>query len=52
MVYSLGALLQRVPKADWKPEGYVESEDSDQQKKIGNVTVEQSMRTPQFYLIW
>ncbi|HVJ34652.1 MAG TPA: OFA family MFS transporter [Terriglobia bacterium] len=49
---SIGALIVRVPAANWRPAGYVPPA---QPKKLVTdqvVHVNQAVRTPQFYLLW
>ncbi|TXH33279.1 MAG: MFS transporter [Rhodospirillaceae bacterium] len=49
---SIGALIVRVPAANWKPAGYVAP--SAQKKMITDqvVHVDEALKTPQFYLLW
>ncbi|HVI87716.1 MAG TPA: OFA family MFS transporter [Dongiaceae bacterium] len=49
---SIGALIVRVPAANWRPAGYVPPA---QPKKLVTdqvVHVNQAIKTPQFYLLW
>ncbi|HVJ40278.1 MAG TPA: OFA family MFS transporter [Dongiaceae bacterium] len=49
---SIGALIVRVPAANWRPAGYVPPA---QPKKLVTdqvVHVDQALKTPQFYLLW
>jgi MFS family permease len=42
----------RVPADDWKPEGYVPPTDSNALITTGNVTADNAIKTPQFWLLW
>ncbi len=51
----IAAFSYRIPAEGWKPKGWNPPPASESAKKMishGNVTVEQAMRTPQFYLLW
>jgi MFS family permease len=48
----LGALIVRVPPADWKPAGYVAPVKSSGLITTANVTADQAIKTPQFWLLW
>ncbi|GAB3671738.1 L-lactate MFS transporter [Salinisphaera aquimarina] len=50
----IGALIVRIPAKDWAPAGFDPERDGKQHKLITrhHVHVNDSMRTPQFYLIW
>ena len=47
-----GAVIVRVPAADWKPAGYVPSVQSRKLVTKANVALEQAWRTPQFWCLW
>ena len=49
-----GAVIVRVPAADWKPAGYAPSAAGRQNAMITThqVALEQAWRTPQFWLLW
>lgn len=49
-----GALLVRVPAADWKPEGFVPKTSFNQSHMIttASVSVDTAWKTPQFWLLW
>jgi MFS family permease len=51
---SLGAFTVRVPADDWKPDGYTPptAEDAKSMQTTANVTAANSIRTPQFWLLW
>lgn len=42
----------RVPADDWKPAGYVPNQTHDALITTGNVTADNAIRTPQFWLLW
>jgi MFS family permease len=46
-----GVFTVRLPSAGWRPAGYVEPQTGTMITRY-NVTVNESMRTPQFYLLW
>ena len=50
----IGALIVRIPAEGWKPAGFDPEAQGQQSRMITrhHVHVSQSMRTPQFYLIW
>jgi MFS family permease len=48
----LGALIVRLPPEGWQPEGYTPAETSSKLITTANVDVDQSLKTPQFYLVW
>ncbi len=47
-----GALTVRLPTPGWKPAGYVPSTVSSKLITTANVTADQAITTPQFYLLW
>jgi MFS family permease len=47
----VGAIIVRVPAADWKPEGYVAPKENRLISK-NDVFVYDALKTPQFWLIW
>jgi MFS family permease len=47
-----GAFTIRVPRPDWKPEGYVPSVSHNALISSHNVAVAQAWKTPQFWLLW
>jgi MFS family permease len=49
---SIGAIIVRVPAADWKPAGYVPPAQSKSMITNRVVHVDQALKTPQFYLLW
>jgi MFS family permease len=54
VVMMMGAFTVRVPADDWLPEGYTPpaGDESQTMKTTANVTAAQSIRTPQFWLLW
>jgi MFS family permease len=49
----LGAFGYRIPRADWKPEGWVEKNHAGNGMiTTKNVDVSQAWKTPQFWLLW
>jgi MFS family permease len=48
----VGSLIVRVPQEDWKPAGYVPRAASAGLITTKNVSRDQALRTPQFYLLW
>ncbi len=48
----VGSLIVRVPQEGWKPEGYMAPAASAAMITAGNVSRDQALRTPQFYLLW
>jgi MFS family permease len=51
---SLGAFTVRVPADDWSPEGYTPptAENARSMQTTADVTAANSIRTPQFWLLW
>jgi MFS family permease len=47
-----GVFMIRVPAEGWKPEGFVPPTHQSAMISTHNVTVNSSMATPQFYLLW
>jgi MFS family permease len=47
-----GVLTVRVPPQGWKPEGWTAPTKSTAQVTTANVTADQAIRTPQFWLLW
>ncbi|AII52140.1 OFA family MFS transporter [Hymenobacter sp. APR13] len=47
-----GVWTIRVPADDWKPAGYVPSTDHNALITTGNVTADNAIKTPQFWLLW
>ncbi len=52
MFMMIGVLAARVPAADWKPAGWIESAHRKPLVTNANVTVDMAWRTPQFWLLW
>jgi MFS family permease len=52
VMINLGALIVRVPQADWKPEGYVEAAAPRKLVTTAHVSVDNAWKTPQFWLLW
>jgi MFS family permease len=48
----VGSMIVRVPADGWKPAGYTPPATSQKMITTGNVLLEQSLKTPQFYLLW
>jgi OFA family oxalate/formate antiporter-like MFS transporter len=50
----VGALLLSNPPSGWKPEGFVPelAEDGSEKPKVADLTQGQTIRTPQFWMIW
>ncbi len=48
----VGSFIVRVPPSGWAPAGYVPPTASAKMITNRNVLLEQSLRTPQFYLLW
>lgn len=47
-----GAVIVRVPPADWKPAGWVPKTQSAKLVTNANVAVDTAWKTPQFWLLW
>ncbi|MDF7812373.1 OFA family MFS transporter [Hymenobacter sp. YC55] len=47
-----GVWTIRVPADDWKPAGYVPSNEHSALITTGNVTADNAIKTPQFWLLW
>lgn len=47
-----GVWTIRVPADDWKPAGYVPSTEHNALITTGNVTADNAIKTPQFWLLW
>ncbi|SKB06469.1 Major Facilitator Superfamily protein [Prosthecobacter debontii] len=47
-----GALIVRVPAADWKPEGWVPKTQTNSMVTSASVSVDTAWKTPQFWLLW
>ena len=47
-----GAIMVRVPRADWKPENYVPSLASNRMITTASVAVDTAWKTPQFWMLW
>lgn len=47
-----GAITVRVPPPDWKPSQMVAGVKPSAPPSIANVSADQALRTPQFYLLW
>ena len=53
VVMSFGALTVRVPADDWKPDGWDPSQVKEKPRvTTANVSAKNSIRTPQFWLLW
>ncbi|MDB6083238.1 MAG: transporter [Gammaproteobacteria bacterium] len=52
MFMMIGVIAVRVPPADWKPAGWIESAKPKQLVTNANVLVDMAWRTPQFWLLW
>lgn len=48
----LGAVIVRVPAPDWKPAGYTPPVKSTGLITTANVTADNAIKTPQFWLLW
>lgn len=48
----MAAITVRVPADDWKPDGYVPSEQKNSMITSARVAVDTAWRTPQFWLLW
>jgi MFS family permease len=49
---SIGAIVVRVPRDDWKPEGWVAPAQPKKLVTSANVEVMTAFKTPQFWLLW
>jgi MFS family permease len=49
---TIGAVIVRVPRPGWQPEGYVAPTQPKKLITTENVHVDQALRTRQFYLLW
>jgi Na+/melibiose symporter-like transporter len=47
-----GAMLVRVPAADWKPDGWVPKTNGGRMITTASVAVDTAWKTPQFWLLW
>ena len=47
-----GAIMVRVPAADWKPTGYVPKEHNNHMITTASVAVDTAWKTPQFWFLW
>jgi MFS family permease len=47
-----GVWTIRVPADDWKPAGYVSNEEHNAMITTGNVSADNAIKTPQFWLLW
>jgi MFS family permease len=47
-----GVWTIRVPADDWKPAGYVPNEEHNAMITTGNVSADNAIKTPQFWLLW
>jgi MFS family permease len=47
-----GAIIIRVPAADWKPEGWVPKETTARLVTTASVSVDTAWKTPQFWMLW
>jgi MFS family permease len=52
VMMNFGALIVRVPPADWKPEGFVPSAQARKLVTSAQVSVDVAWKTPQFWLLW
>ncbi|HVM28968.1 MAG TPA: OFA family MFS transporter [Mycobacteriales bacterium] len=56
LIYALfmtfGVLTVRVPRDGWKPEGYEPKADSGGLRTTAHVAASESIKTPQFWLLW
>lgn len=52
VMMSFGAWIVRVPPAGWRPEGWVPRVKASAMITHANVTVDQAVKTPQFWLLW
>ncbi len=48
----MGALIVKVPPANWRPAGFVPASVATKMVTTADVHVDSSTRTPQFYLLW
>ena len=53
-IMMIAAFSYRVPAPGWKPAGWQETDEATQQESTSShdVGIDESLRTPQFYLIW
>lgn len=51
-VMFVGAMLVRIPRADWRPTGFVPVAKSQSLVTTHHVHADMAIRTPQFYLLW
>jgi MFS family permease len=49
---SIGAVIVRVPAANWRPAGYTPPAQATKLVTTETVHVDQALKTPQFYLLW
>ncbi|TCK34831.1 MFS transporter [Paraburkholderia sp. BL8N3] len=49
---TIGALTIRIPRPDWKPEGWTPPVKTNKMITRNHVHIDQALKTPQFYLIW
>ncbi len=47
-----GAFLARVPAEGWKPEGWTPADNQNKAITTANVTADEAIKTPQFWLLW
>jgi MFS family permease len=55
LIMILAALSYRLPAPDWKPAGWIPPDDRALDEKMistHHVTIDEAVRTPQFYLLW
>lgn len=52
IVMIIAAFQFRVPKAGWKPEGWVPVESTSGMVTRNNVHIDEALKTPQFWLLW
>jgi MFS family permease len=47
-----GAATVRLPPADWRPHGYIPATRPQRMVTLADVTADDAIKTPQFYLLW
>jgi MFS family permease len=52
MLMMFGVFTVRVPPDGWKPEGYVPKTSTNKLITSANVTADEAIKTPQFWLLW
>jgi nitrate/nitrite transporter NarK len=52
VMMNFAMLIVRVPAPDWKPEGWVPQAHAQKLVTTAQVTADEALKTPQFYLLW